>query len=60
LTSDLNTIKERNTRGCSLLPDGGMALPCYNAHTVSFINTEGVELFQIGKDETRSDTYDVS
>ena len=51
-------IKERNTRGCSLLPDGGMALPCYNAHTVSFINTEGVELFQIGKDETGSDTYD--
>jgi gas vesicle protein len=51
-------IKGRNTRGCSLLPDGGMALPCYNAHTVSFINTEGVELFQIGKDETGSDTYD--
>ena len=51
-------INGRNIRGCSLLPDGRMALSCYDTHTVSIINTEGVELFQIGKDETRSCMYD--
>ena len=44
--------------GCSLLPDGRMALSCCKANTVSFINKEGVELFQLGKDKTGSCTYD--
>jgi len=35
-----------------------MVLSCYNSNTVSFINKEGIELFQIGKDKTGSDTYD--
>jgi hypothetical protein len=35
-----------------------MALSCYNANTVSFINKEGVELLRIGKDKTGSRTYD--
>jgi hypothetical protein len=30
----------------------------FNAGAVSFINKEGVELFQISKDKTGSDTYD--
>jgi hypothetical protein len=34
-----------------------MALSCCKANTVSFINKEGVELFQIGKDKTGSITY---
>jgi len=34
-----------------------MVLSCCIANTVSFINKEGVELFQIGKDKTGSDTY---
>ena len=29
-----------------------------STNTVSFINTEGVELFQIGRDKTGSYTYD--
>jgi DNA-binding beta-propeller fold protein YncE len=29
-----------------------------NTNTVSFINKEGVELSQIGKDKTGSNTYD--
>ena len=45
-------------RGCSLLPDDRMVLSCYNTDYVSFINKEGVELFQIGKDRTGSDTFD--
>jgi hypothetical protein len=39
-------------RGCSLLPDDIMVLSCYNSNTVSFINTEGVELFQISENKT--------
>jgi hypothetical protein len=35
-----------------------MVLSCYNSNTVSFINKEGIELFQIGKDKTGYDTYD--
>jgi hypothetical protein len=42
--------KRRRITGCSLLPEGKMVLSCYN--------TDGVGLFQIGKDQTRSDTYD--
>jgi hypothetical protein len=45
-------------RGCSLLPEDRMVLSCYNTDYVSFINKEGVELFQIGKDRTGSDTFD--
>jgi hypothetical protein len=51
-------IKWRAITGCSLLPDGRMAFSCYKANTVSFINREGVELFQIGKDKTGSCIYD--
>jgi len=51
-------IKGSRLRGCSLLPDGRMVLSCYNTDTVSFINKEGVELFQIGKDRTGSCTFD--
>ena len=50
--------KERLTTGCSLLPDGRQVLSCYKTNTVSFINTEGVELFQIGKDKIGACTYD--
>ena len=32
-----------------MLPEGRMALSCYKTSTVSFINKEGVELFQIVK-----------
>jgi hypothetical protein len=52
-------IKGSWMRGCSLLPDGRMVLSCYTTNTVSFMNTEGVELFQIGKDRTGSATCDV-
>jgi hypothetical protein len=45
-------------RGCSLLPDDRMVLSCYDTDYVSFINKEGVELFQIGKDKTGSCTFD--
>ena len=51
-------IKGSRIRGCSLLPDGRMVLSCYNANTVSFMSTEGVELFYIGEDKTGSRTYD--
>jgi hypothetical protein len=51
-------IKGCGIRGCSFLPDGRMVLSCWNTDTVSFINSEGVELFQIGKDKTGSDSYD--
>ena len=51
-------IKGNRIRGCSLLPDGRMVLSCWGTNTISFINTEGVELLQIGKDKTGSNTYD--
>jgi DNA-binding beta-propeller fold protein YncE len=51
-------INGRNFRGGSLLPDGRMVLSCYRSNTISFINKEGVELFQIGKDKIGSETYD--
>jgi DNA-binding beta-propeller fold protein YncE len=51
-------IKGRDIRGCSLLPDGRMVFPCGSSNTVRFINKEGIESFQIGKDKTGSDTYD--
>ena len=47
-------IKGTHIRGCSLLPDGRMVLSCNATDTVSFINQEGVELFQISKDKTGS------
>ena len=47
-----------NIRGCSLLPDGRMVFSCYRSHIVRFINTEGIELFQIGRDKTGANTYD--
>jgi hypothetical protein len=35
-----------------------MVLPCRGTNTISFINKEGVELFQIDRDKIGSDTYD--
>jgi hypothetical protein len=44
-------IKGMDIAGCSLLSDGRMVFSCCHTKTVSFINKEGVELFQIGKDK---------
>jgi hypothetical protein len=35
-----------------------MVFSCYSSDTVRFINKEGIELFQKGKDKTGSGTYD--
>ena len=51
-------IKGSWIRGCSFLSEGRMVLSCYSTDTVSFINKEGVEYVQIGKDKTGADTYD--
>ena len=45
-------IKGSFITGSSLFPNGRMEFSCCKANTVSFINKEGVELFQIGKDKT--------
>jgi hypothetical protein len=50
-------IKGKTITGCSLHADGRMVFSCSRTNTVSFINKEGVELFQIGKDKTGSETY---
>jgi WD40 repeat protein len=50
-------IKGKTIRGCSFLSDGRMVFSCSRTNTVSFINKEGVELFQIGKYKTGSNTY---
>ena len=52
--------KGSRIRGCSLLPNGRMVLSFYCTDTVSFINKEGAELFQIGRDKTGSRTYDTA
>ena len=57
LKQKINT-KVRDIRGCSLLPDGRMVFSCNSSYILRFINKEGVELFQIGKDKTGSCTYD--
>jgi WD40 repeat protein len=57
LKQKINT-KGTDIRGCSLLPDGRMVFSCYSSDTVRFINKEGIELFQIGKNKTGSSTYD--
>ena len=57
LKQKMNT-KGRCITGCSLLPNGRMVLSCSSTSTLSFISTEGVELFQIGSDKTVSSTYD--
>ena len=57
LTQKIN-IKGIGITGGSLLSDGGIALSSYSTDTVSFINNEGAELFQIGKDKTGSYAYD--
>ena len=51
-------IKGQTSTGCCLFSDGGMVFSCSQANTVSFISKEGVELFQIGKDKTGSNTCD--
>jgi hypothetical protein len=50
--------KGKCIRGCSLLPDGRMVLSCCKTNTVIFIGKEGVDLFQIGKEEKGFFTYD--
>ena len=50
-------IKGQTITGCCFSSDGRMVFSCYNANTVSFINKEGVELFQIGKDKTGCCTF---
>jgi len=57
LKQEVSTKGENNT-GCSLLPDGRMVFSCYGKDIVTFLNKEGVELFQICKDKTGSPTYD--
>ena len=57
LKQKINT-KGGSIRGCSLLTDGRMVLSSYSNNIVRFINKDGVELFQIGKDKTGSRTYD--
>jgi hypothetical protein len=57
LTQKIN-IKGIGITGCSLLSDGGIALSSYSTDTVSFINKEGAELFQISKDKTGLYAYD--
>jgi hypothetical protein len=56
LKQKINT-KGTNIRGCSFLPDGRMVLSSWSTNTVTFINKDGEELFQIGKDQKGSDTY---
>jgi hypothetical protein len=50
LTQNVNT-KGKDIRGCSLLPDGRMIFSCNGKNVVTFLNKEGIELFQIGKDK---------
>jgi DNA-binding beta-propeller fold protein YncE len=57
LKQKINT-KGTNIRGCSLLPDGRMVFSCYISSTVRFINKDGMESFQIGRDKTGANTYD--
>ena len=56
LKQNINT-KGIGITGCSLPPGGRMVLSCNSTNIVSFINTEGVELFQISKDKTGPCTY---
>ena len=56
LKQKINT-KGRSIRGCSLLPDGRIALSSWQTDTVRFINKDGVELFQIGKNKTGAQVY---
>jgi len=51
-------IQGKCITGCSLPPNGRMVLSCSSTNIVSFINTEGVGLFQIGRDKTGSYAYD--
>jgi protein involved in ribonucleotide reduction len=49
-------IEDGRTIQC--IADGRMVLSCCNANTVNFINKDGVEIFQIGKDKTGSCAID--
>jgi WD40 repeat protein len=49
--------KGRCITGCSLLPGGRMVISCSSTNTVSFINTGGVELFHISKENTGLGTH---
>jgi len=58
LKQKINIKENLIIRGCSFLPDGRIALSCYNTNTVNFFSQEGEELFQIGKDTTGVPTFD--
>ena len=57
LKQTINT-KGKVLRGCSLLPEGKIVFSDYDTDTVSFINKDGVELFQKGEDDTGSFSFD--
>ena len=57
LKQKVNT-KGWDIRGCSLLPDGTMVFSCWEKCIVTFLNKEGVELFQIGRDKIGFRAYD--
>ena len=50
--------KGRSVKGCSFLPEGKMVFSCYSTNTVRIFTKDGVELFQMCKEKTGSDTYD--
>ena len=50
--------KGRSVKGCSFLPEDKMVFSCYSTNTVRIFTKDGVELFQICKEKTGSDTYD--
>jgi DNA-binding beta-propeller fold protein YncE len=51
-------IKGKSITECSFLSDGRIVFSCSHTNTISFINKEGVESFQIGKYKTGANTYD--
>jgi hypothetical protein len=57
LKQKVNTKGEDMT-GCSLLPNGRMVFSCYKNDILTFLNKEGVKLFQMGKGKIGSCTYD--
>ncbi len=50
--------KGRSVKGCSFLPEDKMVFSCYSTNTVRIFTKDGVELFQMCKEKTGSDTYD--
>ena len=57
LKRKIHTQRRESTR-CCFLPAGRMVFTCYGEHYLSFINSKGVEPFQIGSDKAESCTFD--